>query len=675
MQEETLTTTANTPTAPRTDRLELVKELVRGSIGVVHKAHSPQHDRVTALRQFQVPQWLDDVNELLQRILAEARAASALDHPNIGKLYTCGYKDFNVFVTAEFVEGQTLHEYMSSRTPDLNEVVAITRQLCSALDYAAEKGVFHHFLNVFNIKLLPGNEVKILDFGLIHDKNLLSQTGTKKLENEPYLSPEQVKNKIPDRAANMFSLATIVYELFTTRNPFGGKHLGEVDRSISDAMPHPLNVANGRVPEAVSRVVLKAMAKNPADRYTSGAQFMAELEQAMREPRMPSKPATGVFPAVGNTTGSFKAPGNTTKAPGNTTSTTARVSASPGTTKFSAPSVPAATAVRKPVSGPPDQWKIVGGIMAVLVVLAALAMFFQRKPAETTDDTAAAVAPAATTAVQQAGEAAPAVATERTRPSTSRFSQGRKAAQFVNSPASAAPVAADGQITVSALPLGSLIEIEGRSGQWKSPQTIGPLPPGTYKVTVSSPGYAPEARAIQVLPGSRAVMEVRLAAAKGFVTVHGSPAGASILVDGKDTGQVTPSELVLDPAEHTVTLHKPGYLDASTDIKLAAGQAIAYSPTLLVAGRSDNIRIVTGNKLFGGGNVEAGKARIEIKSEPKGAQVIVNGTLVQKSTPVEIQVEAGSYDVTLQKDGFKPMHESVIVGQEDHARITKVFAR
>jgi hypothetical protein len=84
---------------------------------------------------------------------------------------------------------------------------------------------------------------------------------------------------------------------------------------------------------------------------------------------------------------------------------------------------------------------------------------------------------------------------------------------------------------------------------------------------------------------------------------------------------------------------------------------------------------VTGNKLFGGGNVEAGKARIEIKSEPKGAQVIVNGTLVQKSTPVEIQVEAGSYDVTLQKDGFKPMHESVIVGQEDHARITKVFAR
>ena len=81
------------------------------------------------------------------------------------------------------------------------------------------------------------------------------------------------------------------------------------------------------------------------------------------------------------------------------------------------------------------------------------------------------------------------------------------------------------------------------------------------------------------------------------------------------------------------------------------------------------------NKLFGGGNATAGMARIEIKSEPKGAQVIVNGTPLQKPTPVEIQVEAGSYDVTLQKDGFAPMHESVIVGQEDRARITKVFTR
>ncbi len=457
MQEDTLTTAA--PAAPRTDRLELVKELTRGSIGVVHKARSPQLDRVTALRQFQVPQWLDDVNDLLQRILAEARAASALDHPNIGRFYTCGYKDFNVFVTAEFVEGKTLREIMSARTPDLTEVMAITRQLCAAMDYAHGKGVYHHFLNAYNIKILPGNELKVLDFGLINDKNLLSQTPAKKLDNEPYLSPEQIKNKIPDRASNMFSMATIVYELFTTRNPFAGKHLGEVDRSITDAMPHPLNVANGRVPEAVSRVVLKAMAKNPADRHQSGAQFLADLEQAMREPRMPSKPATGKFPAMGDATGSFRPVGNSTS----------RIAASP-TTKFTAPtSVAAATAIRKPVSGPSNQWKLVGAVVGALVVLAALAMVFQRKPSELAADAEASATAAArparhassTQAVTSSATDAPvADETETTSPtersarsSGARFSQGKRAAQFVTGSA-ATPVAADGQITVSALPLG-----------------------------------------------------------------------------------------------------------------------------------------------------------------------------------------------------------------------------
>jgi hypothetical protein len=471
-----------------------------------------------------------------------------------------------------------------------------------------------------------------------------------------------------------------VYELFTTRNPFAGKHLGEVDRSITDAMPHPLNVANGRVPEAVSRVVLKAMAKNPADRYQSGAQFLAELEQAMREPRMPSKPATGKFPAMGDATGSFRPAGNST----------AKIAASP-TTKFNAPiSVATGTAIRKPVSGPSNQWKLVGAVVGALVVLAALAMVFQRKPSELAAEAEASAtamakparhatsSQAAATSVTDApvpDETETTSATEHSaRPSSARFTQGKRAAQFVTGSA-ATPVAADGQITVSALPLGSTIEIEGRSGQWKSPQTVGPLPPGTYKVTVSSPGYASEARNIQVLPGSRAVMEVRLAASKGFVTVSGSPMGASILVDGKDSGRMTPAELVLEPAAHNITLHKQGYLDASTDIKLAAGQGISYAPTLMVAGRTDNIKIVNGNKLFGGGNASSGMARIEIKSEPKGAQVIVNGTPLQKTTPVEIQVEAGSYDITLQKEGFQAIHESAIVGAEDRVKIARAFSR
>src|SRR6478672_6854295 len=118
-----------TAVAPRTDRLELVKELPRGSVGVVHQARNPQQNRSVVLRKFDVPEWLDEVNELLKKILSEAKTASALDHPNIARLYTCGYKDFTVFMTAEFIEGQNLKEMMAKRQPEMAEALQLSKQL------------------------------------------------------------------------------------------------------------------------------------------------------------------------------------------------------------------------------------------------------------------------------------------------------------------------------------------------------------------------------------------------------------------------------------------------------------------------------------------------------------------------------------------------------------------
>src|ERR1051326_1404522 len=224
-ESTTSTATATAPAAaPRTDRLELVKELPRGSVGAVHQARNPQQNRQVILRKFEVPEWLDDAQELIKKILAEAKAASALDHPNIAKLYTCGYKDFTVFMTAEFVEGPTLKEYMAKRQPEMSEVLQMAKQLLAALDYAHSKGVCHHFLNPTNIKVLPDGTLKLLDFGLLRDKNLLTHTPTKKLENEPYLCPEQVKNKPMSPAGNIFNAGTIIYQLYTARSPFSGPH-------------------------------------------------------------------------------------------------------------------------------------------------------------------------------------------------------------------------------------------------------------------------------------------------------------------------------------------------------------------------------------------------------------------------------------------------------------------
>ena len=688
----TATATA-TAAAPRTDRLELVKELPRGSVGVVHQAINPQQNRSVVLRKFDVPEWLDDANDLIKKILTEARGASALDHPNIARLYTCGYKDFTVFMTAEFVEGENLKELMAKRQPEMGEVLQLAKQLCAALDYAHGKGVVHNFLNPYNIKVLPDGTLKILDFGLLRDKNLLTQSPTKKLENEPYLSPEQVKNKPSDRAANLFCLATIVYQLYTARSPFHGPHLGEVDRAITDVNPHPMQMAHPRVPEQISNVVLKALSKNPAERYASGQQFFAALEEAAKFQPVARPNSTGSMPAyqgggpgAANATGSRPAyqggPGPNASqsfrvspasqgfnAPPSPNSSQVIKTPAPGTTRVAAQQ----TASRAPVSTA-NHWKLVGGVVGGLCVIVGLAMIFQRHPAELPADDGAAQttqSDGSTPAPFSRQQAQAGQGKTHTQPTAHSSKTARNTA--VAAPV-APPAPSEGQLIVSSVPMGATVEIEGRAGQsWKAPQTVPALPPGTYKVTFSMPGYATETRSVQVAPGARTPLDVRMTVVKGFVTVASKPAGAQILINGKDTGKVTPIEFLVEPGTQSILVRKQGYLDASTELKLVAGQSVNYAPSLMVAGRTDNIRLVSGGmgKVFGGGGSSQGMARIEIKSEPKGAQVIINGTSLQKTTPVEIQVEAGNYDITIQKDGYKPIHESAIVGVDDRIKIDR----
>lgn len=688
MQETTTENTTGTPqAAPRTDRLDILKELGRGSVGIVRQARNPQVGRMLALRHFEVPEWLDDVDSLLKRILAEARSASALDHPGIARLYTCGYKGFTIFMTSEFVEGQTLREVMSARTPEMAEVLNWTRQICYALDYAHGKGVFHYFLNPSNIKVLPDGTVKVLDFGLLNEKHLLSQTPAKKLANEPYLSPEQLKGKPVDAAANWFSAAAIVYEMYTARSPFSGKHLGEVDRAITDLNPNPLNMAHPRVPPAVSAVVLRALSKSPRERFSSGQQLVDALENAS---------AIKADPARANAAVAMK-PAASSASPTDTGSRSAynppAPTADPAATAKVRP-LPSPTATRVQV-GTGNHWKVVGGVVACLVVVAGLAALFQRKPAETSETTAPPPKAARKVVARQtptqapAPDPAPAAVAEQTpadiQPlqtfatpsvltSTSKRGRGRAAK-------TAAPVVPStpqqGELSVSSTPEDATIEIEGMNGQsWKTPQVVGALTPGSYKITVSKPGYGADVRTVQVSAGNRANLDIRLTAVKGWLTIAGSPAGASVLIDGKDTGRVTPVTLMLDPATHAVSIRKTGFLNSDSQVQLSAGQSTSYSPTLMVAGRTDNIHIMGGGmgKIFGGGSSQ-GKARIEIKSEPKGAQVIINGTPLQKTTPVEIQVEAGNYDILLQKDGYKAVHENAIVGTEDRIKIAKTLER
>src|SRR5947209_3524461 len=481
------TTSATSPAsadgAPRTNRVELLQQLT-GTIGTVYKARNPKIDRLVALRQIQVPEWLDDVNELIKRMMEEARAANVLDHPGIARLYTGGFKEFTVFLTSEFIEGPTLREYISGKNPGLPEIMALAKQLCAALDYAHEKKVFHYALNPANIKVLPGGTLKILDFGLLREKHLYSPIPAKRLENEHYVSPEQLKGKPVDRTANLFSVATILYELFTTRNPFAGKHLGEVDRNIIDIEPHAASLAHPRVPEAVSKVLMKALAKNPAARFQSGQELIAALEEAMSA--APAKAAaaansTGVRAAV-STASMPKVASSNGSATGIPAIPAARLQP-PAAPKTTTSVKPVTTVDRKAPPAPPAklpakalvQWKMVAALVDVLFMVSAAAISLRHRSD---------VPAAETTATENAGLQNPAKAEPVESPGSSiqvhevQRRPGHERAAKAALPA--VPIAAaEGQLAVTSLPEGAIVEIAGRSESWKTPQTIVALSPGT----------------------------------------------------------------------------------------------------------------------------------------------------------------------------------------------------
>ncbi len=666
--------------------MELLQQMPPGSVGIVYQARNPKLNRVVALRQMQVPDWLDDADDLIKRILAEARSANGLAHANIAQILTGGYKGFTVFVSADFVEGKYLREHVNGATPGLPEVMVLARQLCAAIDYAHGKQVVHYALNFGNIKVLPDGTLKILDFGVLRDKNLYAPTPAKRLENEHYLSPEQVKGRSVDRAANLFSAGVILYELFTTRNPFAGRHLGEVDRNISEVDTIPANTAHSRVSEPVAKVLSKALSKSPAGRFASGQELIDALEEALKVPVAPKTAPS----AQGKPAAASKSSGPITQSVSTKAAAQPKVEGTvfEGTVFGAAPAATGKTATGKmaavapgtvtlkPVAKPANkagQWKMMVGIVAAVFVVVAAAISFSNRtevpPAPPAEKPL--ILPKIDAPKEQAVAPAPTPQPEVEETPTSRHT-GRPIRTAKAEPVNSSAPVVDGQLTITSVPEGAAIEIGGRSvDSWRTPQVIPSLAPGVYVVKVSKAGFATEARSVEVTSGGHVSLEFRLNPTRATLSIGGTP-GASIAIDGKPTGKFTPAEFTLEPVSHSVTLRKEGYFDLTSDVKLTGGQTTNFAPNLNIAGRTDNIKVVGGaSKLFGGGS--HGMSRLIIRCEPKGAHVTVNGAAVPKATPLELQLEPGNYEIVIEKDGYKPLKRSIVTEANGKTTIDEVL--
>jgi serine/threonine protein kinase len=228
---------------------KILDRLGEGGMGVVYKAEDTNLRRIVALK-FLRQEVLQD-GESKERFLREAQAAAALDHPNICTIYEIDQVDGHIFLSMAFVKGESL---------------AI--QIAEGLQAAHENKIVHRDVKSGNVMVTAGGKVKIMDFGLAHleDRAKLTKTGAR-IGTPAYMSPEQVKGESTDRRSDVWSLGVVLYEMIAGRLPFRGETVETVAHSIIYATQEPLTALRSGLPIDLDRIIAKALAKLPSERY------------------------------------------------------------------------------------------------------------------------------------------------------------------------------------------------------------------------------------------------------------------------------------------------------------------------------------------------------------------------------------------------------------------------
>jgi len=252
----------------RIDRLE-----GEGATSRVYVATDTRLGRTVALKVLRDE--LAGDGEFAERFMREARTAASLSHPNIINIFDVGRDGDLTFIVMELVEGRPLREYIDTDAPfDLSDTITILDQLCDAMDYAHGRGVIHRDLKPENVLVTLEGRVKIGDFGLARGVNAatLTAVGTV-LGSVRYLSPEQAQGRPASAASDVYSAGILAYEMLTGLPPFDGATPVAVALQHIEAAPLPPTRANPRLPAALDTVLLKALAKDPRQRYQSAMEL------------------------------------------------------------------------------------------------------------------------------------------------------------------------------------------------------------------------------------------------------------------------------------------------------------------------------------------------------------------------------------------------------------------
>jgi hypothetical protein len=240
----------------------------------------------------------------------------------------------------------------------------------------------------------------------------------------------------------------------------------------------------------------------------------------------------------------------------------------------------------------------------------------------------------------------------------------RQAAPRVETP----PPPVTGDLVVSSTPAGAQVRIDNDSrSSGVTPYTATALSPGPHTITIAKDGYTQQAHKVIVEARRRLSFDVTLAESEASVAVDSDPEGATMFVDGHNSGSTTPARISLAKGSHSIRLVKAGYFETTQSVQLAPGQTTRVKPSLIAMGDTDSIKVAGGKlkRIFGGASQNM--ASLQVRTLPKGARITINGREVEKPSPVELTLAPGNYQLAMSLEGYKPVRKMITVSATSKA--------
>ena len=618
------------------DNYRLLEVVGQGGMGCVYRARDEKMGRIVALKLLR--------DNLGAFTLREGKALGQLNHPNIVNVFYMGEAPEGVFMVMEFVDGGTLHDYMDR---EVSQVIAVMKQSLLALEHAHGAGVIHRDIKPSNIMVSKAGQVKVMDFGLAKVESPDSDRTVTRLQagTISYMSPEQVRGlQHVSQLSDIYSLGKSFYHILAQRLPFNASESDQYSilKAIIERQFKPPGYYNKRVPRGLDKIIMKAIEKEPSNRYQSARAMYQALEsfeaRTYRKPVLPATSPTnallpgfsltkkqwvaGALMALGflcviafaswytsrdtqtslaeqtRTSISFEESGTSLGSATNTPSTELEENTSPSQSQIflSVSASPANSVIRigdSEIQGPINQLPINSGEHKLIVESEGYDVYSE--VVTLTKDTSLTI-----------------------------------------------QLAEQGHLIVESRTPGAMVSIDGKSfGQ--APVNL-PMAQGSYRVVVTADGYSTFRRRVNVRSGNNARVTATLQ--KEAILQIQTTSGSAIFVDGREQRQVgstQPLSMVWPPGTYQLRITHSQYGIWEKKVTLQEGM------------NSVNVDFTK-------------QVQVNIGTNVFGASIYVDGVQTEKETPTQLSVGIGLRRIEVRKDGYSvdpPYIEQLLEDSED----------